>query len=231
VNPLDPTPNNPAFDYVRALPWAPSILIAGAVAIVCALFALTRRHPGEASLGAVASAGALVLVFAEIGRPALGIALLASAAAFATAASLVAFSARAVPGAPRTAPGNEQRMLAVAVVGLLTGTWLVPALAVDWPDWDSGVVSALAVAVALASVGLFGLLTRRHWLSLVLAGACLSSAFTLAAAALPAGAFSSYAALFAAWGSILGTVGLALAAIALARGHGPWVESIEEPQP
>jgi len=52
-----------------------------------------------------------------------------------------------------------------------------------------------------------------------------------AAAALPAGAFSSYAALFAAWGSILGTVGLALAAIALARGHGPWVESIEEPQP
>jgi hypothetical protein len=108
--------------------------------------------------------------------------VLAIAVGLAAAGSIVAFAVRALPGAPRVAPGNEQRVLAFAVVALLTGAWLVSGLAVDWPEWASGVVSALAVALVLLAVGVFGLLTRRHWLSLVLAGHCIGNALTLTTA-------------------------------------------------
>jgi NADH:ubiquinone oxidoreductase subunit K len=221
---VNPT-TGPALEYVRGLPWAPSILAAGAAAALMAAVALTRRHPGEAGLFGILSSAALFLVFAEIGEPALGITLLAIAVGLAAAGSLVAFAVRAVPGAPRVAPGNEQRVLALAVVGLLTGSWLVSGLAVDWPDWEPGVVSALAVALVLSGIGVFGLLTRRHWLSLVLAAQCVASALTLASAALPEGLGGGFAGLFAAWNLALGAAGLALAGVALRRGHGPWVDA------
>jgi hypothetical protein len=71
----------------------------------------------------------------------------AIAGGLAAAGSIVAF---AVPrGARRAWPGNEQRVLALAVVALLTGRGWSRGLAVDWPEWASGVVSALAVALAL----------------------------------------------------------------------------------
>ena len=217
----------PAVEYVRALPWAPSILAVGAIAAFAQGVALTRRHPGEAGLWGATASASLFLVFAEIGRPALGAALFAAAVGLAAAGSMVSFAVRALPGAPRIAPGNEQRVLAFAVVGLLTGAWLVSGLAVDWPEWESGVVSALAVAFAITGLGVFGLLTRRHWLSLVLAGSCVASALTLAAAALPEGLGLGFAGLFATWNLALGAAGLALAGVALKRGHGPWVESTE----
>ena len=219
---MNPT-TGPALEYVRALPWAPSILAAGAVSALAAAFALTRRHPGEAGLISIVSAAALLLVFAEIGHPALGVALLGVSIALAAAGSMVAFAVRALPGAPRVAPANEQRILAFVVVVLLTGSWLVSGLAVDWPAWEPGVLSALAVATALSGIGVFGLLTRRHWLSLVLSGACVGSAFTLAAAALPEELGVGFAGLFAAWALALGAAGLALAAVALQRGQGPWL--------
>jgi NADH:ubiquinone oxidoreductase subunit K len=215
----------PALEYVRALPWAPSILAAGAGSVLLAVIALTRRHPGEAGLFGVASAGALLLVFAEIDQATLGAMVFAIAGGLAAAGSIVAFAVRALPGAPRVAPGNEQRVLALAVVALLTGAWLVSGLAVDWPEWASGVVSALAVALALLGVGVFGLLTRRHWLSLVLAGHCVANALTLATAALPSLLGAWFALLFLAWNLMLGAAGLALAGVALRRGHGPWVDA------
>jgi hypothetical protein len=226
---MNPT-TGPAIEYVRALPWAPSILAVGAVATVTQVFALTRRHPGEAGLWGVVSAASLFLVFAEIGQPALGVALFAASVGLAAAGSMVSFAVRAIPGAPRIAPGNEQRVLAFAVVGLLTGAWLVSGLAVDWPEWESGVVSALAVSLALTGLGVFGLLTRRHWLSLVLAGNAIASALTLAAAALPDGLGLGFAGLFVAWTLALGAAGLALAGVALRRGHGPWVDSTAAPE-
>ena len=221
---MNPT-TGPAIEYVRALPWAPSILAVGALVVVTGSAALTRRHPGEAGLWGALSSALLFLVFAEIGQPALGVALFASSVGLAAAGSIVAFAVRAVPGAPRTAPGNEQRVLAIAVVALLTGAWLVSGLAVDWPEWESAVVSALAVALALTGLGVFGLLTRRHWLSLVVAASCVASALTLAAAALPGGLGLGFAGLFAAWNLGLGAAGLVLAGVALRRGQGPWVDS------
>lgn len=221
---MNPT-TGPALEYVRALPWAPSILAAGALSAMLSALALTRRHPGEAGLLGVISSSALFLVFAEIGQPGLGITLLAISIGLAAAGSLVAFAVRAVPGAPRVAPGNEQRVLAIGVVALLTGAWLVSGLAVDWPDWAPAVVSALAVALVLTGIGVFGLLTRRHWLSLVLAAQCVASALTLAASALPDGLGSGFAILFAGWNLALGAAGLALTGVALKRGHGPWVEA------
>jgi hypothetical protein len=215
----------PALEYVRGLPWAPSILAAGGGAALVSALALTRRHPGEAGLLGVVSSAVLFLVFAELGQPGLGIALLAISIALAAAGSLVAFAVRAVPGAPRVAPGNEQRVLAIAVVALLTGAWLVSGLAVDWPEWEPAVVSALATSLALTGVGVFGLLTRRHWLSLVLAAQCVAGAFTLASAALPGGLGAGFASLFASWDLALGAAGLALAGIALRRGHGPWIDT------
>jgi hypothetical protein len=227
---VNPT-TGPALEYVRALPWAPSILAAGGGAALLAAFALTRRHPGEASLLGVASSALLFLVFAEIGRPELGAALLAMTVALAAAASLVAFTVRALPGAPRVAPANEQRVLAIAVVALLTGAWLVSGLAVDWPEWAPGVVSTLAVALGLSSVGVFGLLTRRHWLSLVFAAECVATALTLAASALPADVGGTFASLFAAWNLALGAIGLGLSGVAIRRGEGPWIEARPESLP
>ena len=225
---MNPT-TGPALDYVRALPWAPSILAAGGAAVLLAVIALTRRHPGEAGLYGIASAAALLLVFAEIDQATIGAMVLAIAVGLAAAGSIVAFAVRALPGAPRVAPGNEQRVLALAVVALLTGAWLVSGLAVDWPQWASGVVSALAVALALLAVGVFGLLTRRHWLSLVLAGHCVGNALTLTTAALPGLLGAWFALLFLAWNLALGAAGLALAGVALRRGHGPWVDAQPHP--
>jgi hypothetical protein len=221
---MNPT-TGPALEYVKALPWAPSILAAGGASVMLAVVALTRRHPGEAGLIGVVSAALLFLVFAEIGQAGTGATVFAIAVALAAAASIVAFAVRALPGAPRVAPGNEQRILAFAVVALLTGAWLVSGLAVDWPQWAPGVVSALAVALFLLGVGVFGLLTRRHWLSLVLAGHCVANALTLASAALPGSIGSWFAFLFLAWNLALGAAGLALAGVALRRGHGPWVDA------
>ena len=223
---MNPT-TGPALDYVKALPWAPSILAAGGASVLLAMLALTRRHPGEAALFGVMSASGLVLVFAEIGQAGTGATVFAIAVGLAAAGSIVAFAVRALPGAPRVAPGNEQRILAFAVVALLTGAWLVSGLAVDWAEWEPGVVSALAVALGLLGVGVFGLLTRRHWLSLVLAGHCVANGLTLASAALPGRIGSAFAFLFLSWNLALGAAGLALAGVALRRGHGPWVDAQE----
>ncbi len=218
---------DPALDYVRALPWAPSILVVGGIAVLCALFALTRRHPGEAGLGLGACGLALMLVLAELGRPALGLALLWVAILLGTGVAFVAGSARAVPGARRTAPGNEQRLLALGVVGLLAGAITVPALAVDWPGFEPAVVSTLGVAGAVGAAGLVGLLTRRHWLSILLGGEIVVFALVVAASALHA----PWSFLLLAWAWALGTGGLVLVQVALARGHGPWVEPIEDRSP
>ena len=105
---------DPAVEYVRQLPWAPSILLAGAASLGFASFALTRRHPGEAGLAFTLAGGALALVLVELGQGRLGFATAWVAACVALGAALVAGVARRVPGAPRTAPGNEQRLLALA---------------------------------------------------------------------------------------------------------------------
>ena len=223
---MNPT-TGPALDYVKALPWAPSILAAGGAAVLLAIGALTRRHPGEAGLFAVLSGAGLLLVFAELGEAVVGATVFVIATALAAAGSIVAFAVRALPGAPRVAPGNEQRVLALAVIALLTGAWLVSGLAVDWPAWAPGAVSALAVALALLGVGVFGLLTRRHWLSLVLAGHCVANALVLAATGLPPAAYAAFAPLFLVWNVALGGAGLALAGVALRRGHGPWVDAVD----
>jgi hypothetical protein len=221
---LGPTPS-PAVDFVRALPWSLTMLAAGGAAVLGTALSLPRRHPAEAGLGAALSTAPLALVFTGVGRPALGAALCAAHVALAASAALVSYAVRAVPGAPRIAPGNEQRMLALAVVGLLAGTALVSTLAVEWEAIDGRTVSALAVAAALGGVGILGLLTRRHWLSLVFAGQTLVLALTLGVAALPGGATASYLPLFALWDPAIGAAGLLLCVVALARGHGSWVEA------
>jgi len=221
---MNPAPS-PALDFLRALPWAPSILVAGAASVALTAAALARRHPAEAGLGAALSTAPLAVVFAGLGRPALGAALCAAHVVLAASAALVAYAARAVPGAPRIAPGNEQRVLALAIVGLLLGVGLVSILGVDWDGFDPRTVSALVVAAALGGVGLLGLLTRRHWLSLVFAGQTLTLALVLAAATLPAGPTGRFVPLFALWDPLVGAAGLLLCVVALARGHGSWVEA------
>lgn len=218
----------PALDVVRAMPWSPAILGAGAAATITATYALTRRHPGEGSLGLAAAGACAALALAEMGRGALGVALAWVACTLAAAGALVAESVRRVPGAPRTAPGNEQRLLALGTVGLLGGAWTVAGLAVDWDQWNPQAASALVTGLALAGAGLTGLLTRRHWVSLAQAGAVVCFGLVLVACALPGEAGGSFArALLAfAWGG--GMSGLALASSALRRGHGPWVEPLEE---
>jgi len=215
----------PAVEYVRALPWSAAILVAGAASVLGTALALPRRHPAEAGLGAALSTAPLTLVFAGIGRPALGAALCAGHIALAASAALVAYAVRAVPDAPREAPGNEQRVLALAIVGLLAGVALVPLLAVEWDSVEGRVVSALTVAAALGGVGILGLLTRRHWLSLVFAGQTLVLALALGVAALPGQAAARFLPLFASWDPAIGAAGLLLCVVALARGHGSWVEA------
>lgn len=221
---MSPTPS-PAVEYLRALPWSATILVAGAAAVAMTALALPRRHPAEAGLGAALATAPLAVVFAGIGRPALGAALCAAHVALAASAALVAYAVRAVPDAPREAPGNEQRALALAIVGLLAGVALIPLLAVDWVTIDARVVSGLAVAAALGGVGILGLLTRRHWLSLVFAGQTLTLALTLGVAALPAASTARFVPLFALWDPCIGAAGLLLCVVALARGHGSWVEA------
>jgi len=102
---------------------------------------------------------------------------------------------------------------------------LVPLLAVEWDSVEGRVVSALAVAAALGGVGILGLLTRRHWLSLVFAGQTLVLALTLGVAALPGQAAARFLPLFAPWDPAIGAAGLLLCVVALARGHGSWVEA------
>ncbi len=221
---MNPAPS-PALDFVRALPWTPSILVAGVASVALTAAALARRHPAEAGLGAALSTAPLAVVFAGLGRPALGAALCAAHVALAAGAALVAYAVRAVPGAARIAPGNEQRVLALAIVGLLLGVGLVSILGVDWEGFDPRIVSALVVAAALGGVGLLGLLTRRHWLSLVFAAQTLTLALVLAAATLPPGPTGWFVPLFALWDPLVGAAGLLLCVVALARGHGSWVEA------
>jgi hypothetical protein len=222
--PMTPS-TSPALEYVRALPWSVGMLVAGGAAVLATAIALPRRHPSEAALGSALATVPLALVFAGVGRPALGAALCAAHTALAASAALVAYAVRAVPGAPRTAPGNEQRVLALAIVGLLAGVALVSTVAVEWDVVDGRVVSALAVAAALGGVGVLGLLTRRHWLSLVFAGQTLALALTLGVAALPGAATARFLPLFAVWDPAIGAAGLLLCVVALARGHGSWVEA------
>ncbi len=222
---------DPAVEYVRQLPWVPSILAAGAASFVAAAFALTRRHPGEAGLAFTLAGGALGLVLAELGQGRLGFAVTWVAACVAIGAALTAGVARRVPGAPRTAPGNEQRLLALAMVGVLGAAVAVAALAVDWPDRDAASVSAVLTAGALGAAGLVGVLTRRHGVSLVLAATLCALALAALTATLPFPQAASFAALLLGFAALVGTGGLALAAAALERGHGPWIEPLEEDAP
>lgn len=222
---------DPAVEFVRALPWAPAVLAAGGLALLAATFALTRRHPGEAALAFALVGGALALVLAELGRGALAFGLAGIGLVLAAGAALVAGIARRVPAAPRTAPGNEQRLLALGVTGLVAAAVTIAVLAVDWPAWDPAAASAAAVGGAVGAVGLTGLLTRRHWVSLALAGAVCGFALVLLAAALPERGAGAFAGAFLAWAALVGVVALVLAAAALERGHGPWVEPLEEEAP
>jgi hypothetical protein len=219
---------DPALAYVRALPWAPSILAAGAAALALAAVAMTRRHPGEAALAFALCGGALALVLAELGRGELGFGVAGVGTVIAAAAALVAGVARRVPEAPRVAPGNDQRTLAVGVVLLLGAAVTIAALAVDWPGWNAALASTAVTGGGLGALGVVGLLTRRHWVSLALALVTCAFALVTLAAALPGPAIASFAAVFLAWAGALGIVVLALSAAALERGHGPWVEALEE---
>lgn len=222
---------DPALDYVRGLPWAPSILVAGAAAVLCAWFALTRRRTGESSLAFGVLGIALGLILAELGKAGVGMALIWVALTLGTGVALVADTARAIPGAPRTAPGNQQRLLGLGVVGLLVGAWVIAALAVDWPSFEPAILSTLGVAGAVGAVGLVGVLTRRHWLAILLAGEVVVFALVVAVAAFagPEVAGSvGWPGLLLLWGWAAGFVGLALVYSALVRGHGPWVEPLEE---
>ena len=218
---------DPAVAYVRALPWAPSILAAGAAALALAAIAMTRRHPGEAALAFALCGGALGLVLAELGKGGLAFGVAGTGAVIAAAAALVAGVARRVPEAPRVAPGNDQRTLALAVVLLLAAAVTIAVLAVDWPGWDAALASTAVTGGGLGAVGLIGLLTRRHWVSLALALVTCAFALVTIAAALPGPVAGSFASAFLAWAGALGIVVLALSAAALERGHGPWVEAIE----
>ena len=222
---------DPAVEYVRQLPWAPSILLAGAVALGFAAFALTRRHPGEAGLAFTLAGGALALVLLEVGQGPLGFATAWVAACVAAGAALVAGVARRVPGAPRTAPGNEQRLLALGIVSVLAAAVAIAALAVDWPGRDAASVSAVVIAGALGAAGLVGVLTQRHATSLVLAATLGALALAALTATLPFPQAASCAFLLLAFAALVGVGGLVLAAASLERGHGPWIEPLEEDAP
>ena len=219
---------DPAVEYVRQLPWAPSILLAGAASLGFASFALTRRHPGEAGLAFTLAGGALALVLVELGQGRLGFAVAWVAACVALGAALVAGVARRVPGAPRTAPGNEQRLLALGLVAVLAAAIAIAALAVDWPRRDAASVSAAVAAGALGAAGLVGVLTRRHGVSLVLAATLSMLALAALTVTLPFPQAASFAFLLLAFAALLGAGGLALTAASLERGHGPWIEPLEE---
>jgi hypothetical protein len=219
---------DPAVEYVRALPWTPAILVLGAVAVIASVFALTRRHPGESALAFALAGGAIALVLAENGRGALAFGVAGLALPLAAGAALVAGLVRRIPEAPRTAPGNEQRLLALAVIGVVSGAVGIAVFAVDWPAWDAAAASTAAVGGGLGATGLLGLLTRRHWVSLALAGTTCVFGLVVVASALPAAAGGPFAGVFLAWAGAVGVVALALAAAALERGHGPWVEPLEE---
>ena len=216
-------------DLVRALPWALPVLVAGAVAFLGAGFALSRRRLGEASLGLAVHAAAVALVLAELGRALLGLAVLWVAVTLAAAAVAVAETARSVPGAGREAPGSEQRLLALAVAGLLGGAWAVAGAAVDWPGLDPVRVSALVVALALSGQGLAALLTRRHWVSLLFAGLVSLTGLIVALSALPEPVTAAFAAAFLLWGWGLGIATLGLLMVSLHRGQGPLIEAPPEP--
>ncbi|MEO6463092.1 MAG: hypothetical protein ABIP29_08455 [Candidatus Eisenbacteria bacterium] len=221
---------DPAVALVRALAWSPAILLLGAAAALAAFAALTRRHPGEAALFFALFGGAVGLVLAEGGRGALAFGVAGTCLPLAAGAALVAGVARRIPEASRLAPGNEQRLLALAVVGLVAAAVGIAVFAVDWPTWDPAAASLAVVGGGLGAIGLVGVLTRRHWVSLALAGATCAVALVVLAAALPGPAAAPFAAAFLAWGAALGLVALALAATALERGHGPWVEPLEVPE-
>jgi NADH:ubiquinone oxidoreductase subunit K len=217
----------PALELVREAPWAIDVVVCGAVAVAAAGFALTRRHPGEASVGFGVTGLAIALVLARAGQAALGLGAFWLSCTLGAAVAVAAHSARLAPDAPRTAPGNEQRLLALAVTGLLGGAWLVAALAVDWPAWNGVALSSLAVGAAVTAAGLAGVLTRRHWLSLVLSAELVAFGLVVMAVALPAKDAARFAALLLAWAWAAGVAGVALTHAALRRGHGPWVERPE----
>ncbi len=215
----------PALDFVREAPWALDVVVMGAFAVGASAFALTRRHPGEASVGFAITGFALGLVLARAGAPALGLGACWLAATLGAAVAVAAHSARLSPDAPRHAPGNEQRVLALAVTALLGGAWLVAALAVEWPAWDAVALSSLAVGAAVSAAGLAGVLTRRHWLSLVLSAELVALGLVVIAVGLRAPDAMRLSGLLLAWAWAIGAVGVALTHAALRRGHGPWVSS------
>ena len=220
---------DPAVELVRGLPWSPAILLLGAIAALASFAGLTRRHPGEAALFFATAGGALALALAEAGRGAIGFGIAGTSLALAAGAALVAGVARRIPEAPRIAPGNEQRLLALAVVGLVAVAVAIALFAVDWPAWDPAGASLAVIGGVLGAVGLVGVLTRRHWVSLALAGATCAFALVVLAAALPPGEGGALGAAFLGWGALVGVVALGLAATALERGHGPWVEPLAGP--
>lgn len=218
---------DPAVEYVRALPWAPSLLLAGGASLAFAAFALTRRHPGEAGLAFALATFALGLVCAELGQGALGFATAAIGACAGAGTALVAGLARRAPGAPRVAPGNEQRLLALALVAVLATALAVAALAVDWPRRDAASISAVVTTGALAAAGLVGVLTRRHLAILVLSAVLAVLALAALTATLPFRGAVTFAFFVLGFAALVGASGLALAAAALERGHGPWIEPLE----
>jgi len=89
-------------------------------------------------------------------------------------------------------------------------------------------VSAAVAAGALGAAGLVGVLTRRHGVSLVLAATLSMLALAALTVTLPFPQAASFAFLLLAFAALLGAGGLALTAAALERGHGPWIEPLEE---
>ena len=133
---------DPAVEYVRALPWTPAILVLGEHVRSPwsrAAFALTRRHPGRGrrtrsrwpagrSRSSSPRAAAARSPSVWPASPSL---------AGGAGAALVAGVARR-PGPPRIAPGNEQRLLALAVIAVISVAVSIAVCAVDWPAWDGG---------------------------------------------------------------------------------------------
>ena len=215
MNPADPFPGSP---------WAFDVLGAGAIALVAALYALGRRRLGEAGIGFVIHAGAVAAIVAEIGWPRLGLGILWVAIALAAGVLVVAEAVRATPGGARAAGGNPQRALALAVTGLLTVVWVVAGGFVDWPSWQAPHLSALAVSLALGGAGIVGVLTRRHWLSLLLATLVVQLAILLSAVALPGPIGSRFAPAVLVWTWALGTTALLVVTVSVRRGTGPFVD-------